>query len=66
MQMCHSLRRKQSDMSTVNQLISTFPNNEERLIRESFKQCLSRQHMHMYKQSQSWWKDLRCDYAYGH
>ena len=51
MQRCHSLRCKQIDMSTVNQLISTFPNNEECLIQESFNQCSLRQHMHMYKQS---------------
>ena len=27
MQICHSLRRKQVDMSTADQLILTFPNN---------------------------------------
>ena len=35
MQMCHSLRCKQIDMSTVD---IDFSNNEERLIRESFDQ----------------------------
>ena len=37
MQMCHSLRCKQIDMSTVNQLISTFPNNAERPMRLFFE-----------------------------
>ena len=36
-QMCHSLRCRQIDMSTVNQLVSTFPNNAERPMRLFFE-----------------------------
>ena len=40
MQMCHSVRCKQIDMSMVNQLISSFPNSAERPILLFFKRGL--------------------------